>query len=174
MYNRWNGGQRVPPIGERRYEDTMRLPYPQWTNYECQRKYGGGYGGWLSYYHYPNGGYYGNHHHKSFGNYCRVSLTPCYLSSLVWENELSADWRLRGFGTNNRETVFKKLQTIFLWKLFKICAQTGIEGEAVSEQIRENMNYWNIFKYTRESGMVVREKWSVLRDFRCFIRGIGL
>lgn len=72
------------------------------------------------------------------------------------------------------EEVFKKLQTISSWKQYEICAQTGIEGDAVSQQMRENMNYLNIFKYTRESGMIVREKWSVLRDFRCFIRWIRL
>lgn len=72
------------------------------------------------------------------------------------------------------EEVFKKLQTISSWKQYEICAQTGIEGEAVSQQIRGNMNYLNIFKYTRESGMIVREKWTVLRDFRYFIRWIRL
>lgn len=65
----WTGKHPTCRTSEEDNENSMRLPYPQWNNYECQRKYGSGYG-WLSYYHYPNGGYYGNHH-RAFGNYSR-------------------------------------------------------------------------------------------------------
>lgn len=66
------------------------------------------------------------------------------------------------------EEVFKKLQTISSWKQYEICAQTGIEGEAVSQQIRGNMNYLSIFKYTRESGMVVKRKVDCVARFQVF------